>query len=62
MEADCTKPPFWKLATSLLSDGTSEEELRTAAANLHEFMLVAYRMYLRLEAEGKLKGSRTEKQ
>ena len=62
MEAhDNKRPPFWGLAKSLMPADTSEDDLRDAAANLHEFMLVAYRMYLRLESEGKLGESKKER-
>ncbi len=54
MAEDKKKPPFWKLTKSIMPEDASEEELLEAAANLHEFMLVAYRMYLRREFEGKL--------
>ena len=61
MEEDDKKPPFYKLARSLACECATEEELRESAANLHEFMLVAYRMYLRLESEGKLRDLEKER-
>ena len=62
MEEKDKKPPFYKLARSLTCECATEEELLEAAANLHEFMLVAYRMYLRLESEGKLGDLRKERE
>ncbi len=56
------KPPFWKSAKSLMPEDSSEEELLEAAANLQDFMSVAYRMYLRLQSEGKLGELRKERE
>ena len=53
MEKHEKKPPFWNLAKSRMPEDASEDDLLEAAANLQEFLLVAYRMYLRLESEEK---------
>jgi hypothetical protein len=54
MEEQDKKPPFLKLAKSLMPEDASEQDLPEAATNLREFMLVAYRMHLRLESEKQL--------
>ena len=51
MEAQDKKPPFWKLSKPLMPEDASKDDLLEAAANLNEFMLVAYHMHLRLESE-----------
>ena len=61
VEEQNNKPPFYRIAKSVLPKDSSEEEIREAVANLHEFMMVAWQMYLRLESEGKFSGARKER-
>ncbi len=53
METHDQRPTVSRLIVSLMPEASLEEQLE-AEQNLNEFLSVAYRMYLRLEAEGKL--------